>query len=804
MELIEPIMTNYIDCIRSHEELSTVLRTELLPFLLKTFAETQRFALSVRSIRLINLAIRHYIELFPAECEAAMVVIVHALDPEVAPSWKRALCLEVLRGVFSDSKVVLQIHGKLIADQQSKKIIRDCLGTFVRIASEKPALIGLGQHSTLPVGNYFQREASGERKDDQAAATSGSATIGVPTATVPGISMQFSSVKVPCLDQLDKTEPPSLNETYIYSLVLASLTELAESLAKFILPLTVQTSGRSKKRPKPQEGSGIENPEDEPSESSRSNNRKAGLKRSHSYRKRTIPQNPMTLENHPAEDNIQIAASLVDDTWPAFMACCSTFFNSALDADYYRALVRSFQKFAQVVGLLRMSTPRDAFLTTLGRAAIPSQTLTSSVQSVGNQPIQSPSIFGGAKGFLNVENIVNQASTFLPERARRSSIDSQEVILNSRNLLCLRALLNLAIALGPLLDSSWTIVLETMQQAETILSASRFRPPSRDRATPQSPTQSSSDSSTAQGLGSEVTAVQAAVTRLFESTVDFPNESFNYVLQSLRNLLHLEYPPQNSMKALSPQTPTHQRRVSSLSTLSIRTDASDQDPIFVLDKLRQIGALNLDRFVDYEPAESGWRLLIDTAIPIATGVINTTPAARLTAVEVISQLCQQIFSSSLAEDMEAKEELQERALSPILSVSRSLQQSETAPGRSSAAETDLQVHLVALEALRAMLERGGDFLHGAWGIVFSTILTAFDKRTQSTSVTRAVWSEKPEKQYSRLLSAALGRSAFSSIQLTCSDFLSTVPDEVLLPLTNLLFSFASQSQDVNISLTVSI
>lgn len=796
-------MTNYAACIRSHEELSNILRNDLLPLLIRQFSEKQTFPLTLRSIRLINLVLRQYIDLFSPECEAALVVIVRMLDPEVAPPWKRALCLEVLRGVFSDHDVILRIHGKLSSDTPSSKIMRDSLSAFVRIASEKPALIGLGQISTVPIGNYFQREASGDRREEQAMTSSGSAIVGVPTATVPGISLQFSSMKGLCLDQLDKAEPPALTETYIYSLVLMGLTELAESMAKFILPLTVQTSAKGRKRPKPKDSSAAESTEDITSTSNQLEDRKGELKRSHSYRKRTVPQNPMALEDHPAEEDIHIAASLVEDTWPAVLACCSTFFNSALDADYYRALVRAFQKFAQVVGLLRMSTPRDAFLTTLGKAAIPPHALTASSSIANSQSAQSPSVLNSAKVFLNVENIVTQASNFLPDRTRRSSLDSQEVAMNARNLLCLRALLNLAIALGPLLDSSWSIVLETMQQAEAILAARRMRPVSRDRPGTQTPTQTASDLSNTPSLGSEITAVQAAASRLFESTVDFPNESFNYVLQALRNLLHFEQTPLSPTKLSSPQTPTHQRRMPSYSGISIRTEANEQDPVFALDKLKQLGGLNLDRFVDYEPAESGWKLIIDMAIPIATGANNAVPTARLSAVEAISRLCQQVFASSLSEDLETRNELQERALSPILTISKSLHQIETASGRSSATEMDLQVHLIALEALRAMLERGGDSLHAAWRLIFSTILTTFDGRTQWQNGNGVAESKTVANEKSALLSTALGRSAFSSLQLTCSDFLSTVPDEVLLPLTNLLFAFASQPQDLNISLTVS-
>lgn len=801
LELLEAVITNHSECFRSHPELSQVLKISLLPFLIKSFSEKQNFASTVRTIRLVYLITRQYVGMFAGECEAALCLLVQMLEPDASAPWKRVLCLEVFRGIFSDHTLLLQIHERFNENHQSKNVLRYCLGAFVRLASEKPALIGLGQYSTLPVGNFFQRETTGERFEEMAT-TSNSTNFGVPAAPVPGISMQFSSVKIPCIDQLDKTDPPPLPDTYVYSLVLTCLTGLSESLTNFVLPLTVQASNKSKKRSKLQELPDAEATEELSSDNSRSEVRKDQLKRSHSYRRRTIPENPLFLDDHPATDDIQTAASLVEDCWPAVLACCSTFFNASLDSDYYRALVRSFQKFAQVIGLLRMSTPRDAFLTTLSKASIPSHLLATNFTKNTSPTSQNSTVFSSAKSFLNVDNIVSQASTLLPDRARRSSLDSNDVSLNARNLLCLRALLNLAIALGPLLDSSWSIVLETMQQAETMLAAPRMRPVSRDRAGVQTPTQASPEASVSPGLSSEIVAVQAAAKRLFESTADFPNESFRFVLQALCNLIHVEQLPSSSDKPATPQTPTHQRRVSSFSTISIRTETQGKDLLFVLEKLREVGTINLDRFLEYEPSESGWKLIVDAVKAIAVGSSNSTAPARLSAADIVSRLSQQVFSASLSQSLDVRNALQQRALSTILAFCNDLLTNERESDNSSPSEIDLQVHSIALEALRNILERGGDSLTGAWRIVFETISTAFSSQPQRSTNIEGTNQDESFID-SALHSISIGHSAFSSVQLTCSDFLNTVPDDDLFPLTNLLSAFASQTQDVNISLTVS-
>jgi len=371
LELVETILMSHADRISTHPELAHTIRTTLLPFLISRFSEKRPFAITVRITRLLYLIVRNHLNLFSSECETILDSFNHAIEQgDVVPGWKKVLCMEVFRGIFAEPRLVLRAYAAFDERKDGKPIIRSCTASFVRLASEKPALIGMSQQSTVPVGNYFQREANSDPSADASSLSSGAeGTAGVGTASVPGISNQWSSVRVPCIDQLDKTDAPSLPETYIYSLVLACLNNLAESLAKFILPLTVQHGAKGKRRnknPSVEE----EEPSSPVSESGGQTSGKSKLKRSHSYKKRSVPSNPLLLETHPNFGDIKTAAQLVDECWPAILASCSTFFYASLDSEHYRALVRAFQKFAQVAGLLRMPTPRDAFLTTLGKAAV--------------------------------------------------------------------------------------------------------------------------------------------------------------------------------------------------------------------------------------------------------------------------------------------------------------------------------------------------------------------------------------------------------------------------------------------------
>ncbi|KIW06739.1 uncharacterized protein PV09_02432 [Verruconis gallopava] len=796
LELVESILANYSEVVSAHTELAYVLKSVLLPYLINAFQEKRPFAVTVRISRLLYMVVRNHNHLFPEECGRILECFNHLLDQnEAQGSWKRVISLEIYRGIFTEPSLVLHLYS--ICDEQpnGKPIFRSCTASFVRLASEKPALIGLSQQSTIPIGNYFQRDSANDLSGD----TSGTGadvegTAGVSSSAVPGISNQWSSVRSPFIDQLDKTDPPTIPDTYPYSLVLLCLNNLSDSLAKFVLPLTVQHSGKSKKRSKQKPTDG---------EAGFAKSRISGETESHSVqrtpslKKRNVPVNPLEVDSHYARKDIKSAAALIDQCWPAILATCSTFFYAALDSDHYRALVRSFQKFAQVAGLLRMSTPRDAFLTTLGKAAVPAHVVATLFTATTATSTQSPSLLRSATGLLNVENLVNQASTLLPDRGRRSSLDGMENALSSRNLLCLRALLNLAIALGPTLDGAWSIIFETLQQADKIISTINLRPMSRDaRSNLQGQAQSQVDVSSVQSqvISSEIAAIQAAVSRLFDSTADFPNENFMHLLKALCIFVDPQQDPSSDTRSPPPTPSGGHRRVSSFAGVSTRLDTVEKDFVFALSKIRELVTANIDRFINYPPAESGLQLFVSTIRTVATHSENPS-TARLLAAELLSRLTRDIISVVNDEELEHRDEIRLRALSALSNVCVELDGlAETSGTRD---DTSNEVHSIVLETLRAIVEQIGENLISGWDIVFEIICTAFTQSTQAeVSGSNISVQNTPEMK-----TIALGRSAFGSVQLICSDFLSSVPDSSLLTLIDTIHRFAAQHLDLNMSLT---
>ncbi|KAH8902090.1 endosomal peripheral membrane protein [Coniochaeta sp. PMI_546] len=810
LELIESVLTNHAGIFSTHPEQAHILRTRVMPFIISALRGKPSFATSVRLVRILYTLLRRHMSILPAESGEAMDILTQLLDQDTA-LWKRSLCMEVFRGIFAEPGLFRRIFMLYDAKEGQKPILKNLTATFVRVSTEKPSVIGLGHQSTIPVANPY---ASIGASTDQAMLEASGVT-GIISGSVgsdghnTGISTQWSTMRVPCIDQLDKTEPPSIPESYLYSLTLACMTSLSEGLAKFILPLTVPGDSRNRKRSTKPEG-------EHESSASRVDGGTEGstgrltLERSAFFKRNPVPTNPLTLEDHPLHAEVKICAAFIEECWPAILATCSTFLYAALDSECYHGLVRAFQKFTHVSGLLQLTTPRDAFLTTLGKAAVPPNVFTACLNA-GTARATTPtasgempnSIFSNARGLLSVDSLVGP-TTPSTEKPRQLSTDLGPSTLNTRNLLCLRALVNLGIALGPTLSSSWRIILETLQQADFVLFSSgrsAGRTPTATKATDQQADQEVNQ--LLANFSTEIRAVETAASRLFESTIDFPNSAFVEVVTAVCNLVerHAEDPSEPSSRPQSPpstgpslKTPTgpHRRQ------LSISTSAysgPNQENQFALAKLGDLASINLERLLSYPPHVSGWNPLVSELITTLSSSLNTAPV-RLRAAETLVRIVMEASSVATSYGEEPRGKIQTRLLNAFRDALLSMQLEDRQVTLTSHS-TDVDVHKTILDGLRGILENCGESLVQGWEITFEIIDTIFANQAFVSN------GEGTDNHRATLIarSARLIRPSFASLQLICSDFLPSLPNSCFLNLVDTLYKFCSQDDDLNVALT---
>ena len=800
LELIEAMLANHSDTVSSHPEQIHILRIRLMPFLIRMLSERVTFSTTVRVMRLLPIIFGSMLSVLATECEMILGLLNHALDPDAASLWKRVLCMEVWRGIHADSTLVRSMYAHFDQQGGKRNIVRDHLAIMVRLAAEKPSIIGLGQQSSVPTSSQSESEL-----DEQAAlqVEGISGTIGVAislrSSTAPGISAQWSHMRVPCIDQLDKNEPPAIPAAYLYSLALTCINSFSEGLARFLLPFSIPPEIRTKRKPRQvREDDEQQSSPTVDGDQSSSSSIKMRLSSSPSTSASKLPTNPLTLEKHVLFSQIQTSADMIDNCWPALLAAYSTFLHAALDSEYYHALVRSFQKFSQVSGLLRLSTPRDAFLTTLGKNAVPPAIVTayavaSSTTASGERrdPKRAASGVQGGEGKLNI-------STGITSNKARQSIEVGTPSLNTRNLLCLRALLNLGIALGPVLQSAWSIVLETLQQADLVINQRRTTQSGQATASGGSETEYLGD------IGNEISAVKIAATRMFESCSDLPDEAFLDVLISLKGLLrdlHTDtvYTPISPI-ALSSRPTNHQR---AMSTAGAITGVSQDVRLntFVVENMTKLVGYNSPRLLRKAPEESGWNIVVDTLIDVLRSQ-DFDPDLRLKAAGSLSDLVGLTANSGIPE--EHRDRVRYQGLAALMRQVESLYRRGRHENKASKA-CELEIHWLSLEALRASLEQYGDSLAPGWEHVLAVLRSPFNHKCYPKGTSRN--NESRDQDLAPIASTKspkLVRSSFGSLQLICSDFLSCVPPVCLPVLLTTVYLFCAQQDDLNIALTVSL
>lgn len=803
LELIESILVNNGSLFVGHAELTQVLRARLMPLTVRFLSERHNFAQTVRVARILLVCLKRHMSLLTAECEMALGLLTHLLEPDGTAPWKRVICMELFRSLYAEPGLVRLMYSLYDGEEGRKSVIKDHMASLVRLASEKPSLIGVGNQSTVPTRTEHSRSITEEQITLEAGGVAGVIGTSVPSTdtNVPGISNQWSVIRTPYMEILDKTDAPLPPDTYIYSLVLNCIAVFAEGLAKFILPLTVPEFKHKRKNR-------ITSPDPEPSSPVASS---PDLQRTHSWRvthnlkskKSSIPVNPLELESHSQSSAIKACAGVIENCWPAVLATCSTFLYAALDDEFYHSLVRSFQKLAHVAGLLRLSVPRDAFLTTLGKAAMPPET-------------------GGAKPGISTAPVSDSQNNYASEKRRKgaeigsplpadspsATSDSHSVLLSTRNLLCLRALLNLGIALGPILDqSAWSIILETLQDTDLLIGISSV-------STMKSSAAANSPGDAATGidvpkanLGAEIIAVQTASNKMFESTNIYPTNSFQDILVALLRLSRFTEEttqPEPSEKVSDmPQSSQslrrsgHMRKSTRRVSLTVgKFKAQDEQLKFVLEKADEIAKANLERLSSLDENDlRAWQSLTDSLISGASHG-EVSQALRLRASEVLNNLVFQTMKHNDIDDDSLRNTRQLRNLETLKKQIDSLYSSKL-PG--SYLAVVIEIHEQSLEILKNILEQYAETFADGWTLVFDLISTVFGEVMAETSETNTA---KSGGKVSLLAdSPRLIRAAYNSLQLIASDFLSLLPASCRLDLVDSLSGFASQQQDFNISLT---
>ncbi|GAA5873054.1 hypothetical protein JCM1840_007309 [Sporobolomyces johnsonii] len=911
LELVESIVSGFGPVVRTHPELLLVLRAHLCPLLIRFLSSpphstlststsfTFSFPLTLRLTRVVFLLLKQFSDLLTLESEVFLTMFVRVIAPGDkgegegghpagpgagnSPLWMRVLALEIFRGLCGDFPLMMKFYqrydaasktegegegggGKGKAAKGGSTVFSDLMTAFNRLATEKPTAlgvgaavmygssmgpIGLGHHSSASMSStnvtggggaagtgsamidsamemgLGLAQAAGSVVGSSVAAAAGAAS-GAATA---GLSAATASMKLQCIDQLDKADPPPIPDTYIFLLALQCLASLADGFASYTLGTYAAVVDERAK-------AAGQTPSKAPA---------------------ALDWAKLDADQDDKIASLRVVKEMAETSWPALLAALSFFIATALSDDLFTDVVSALQSFTSVCGVLNLSTPREAFLTSLCKFAMPpavvshiaSQDAPLSKSSTSSAAATASAVLSAGVESLGLGGALG-ASSALP------------VGLSSRNLACLRALLSVANYLAGSLGLTWFSVFETLQNADFVLRANASRSKKRSvgpgaavgpPATPPRPGAGVSSSTALGGAGTgdmaaqsklpalpteaDEQAIQQSIARLFDVSKALEDEAFKEFVGALCRLngemVGMGMNEDGTVRdeetfggggaggsgAATPmETPDRSRRRSSgIST--IKTQRLGERS-FGISKLGVVALLNIQRLI-YRDPHVGWDLVTSHLLLVLHSTLVPT-SIRLQAAETLGHILV-IAPKNLSA---APTDLQQRVQTQVLTVLAS--QAEPAPRLQTS--TDVEIRRMALESLLKILETNGHAFVAGWDRIFHVLrtacptshciappspappLTADLSRRSLDTITE---SDRVEPVTPLRSSAGAGgsyfasersaktsvlvRTSFPSLQLICSDFLGGLTVDDLRDCIGTLAEFGKQIEEVNVALT---
>lgn len=529
----------------------------------------------------------------------------------------------------------------------------------------------------------------------------------------PGLSTKRSTVRSSCIDLLDKTDAPVLPQTYLYYLAMQCISSLSEGLARAV----VQTNKK----------------ED--------------------------------------EKLMIITTSFIGVCWPEFLDSYITFFQASIDSDLYHNLVRSAQKFTHASGILGIEGARDSFLAMLGKFSV------NQTESAQNSSSSNLSSSQAKPSLLSMETLVsvahNRSLSINGAATTPSSHSHAQTGLSSRNILCLRALINLGISLGSSLGQGWMIVLETVLYANYLARKGNSVTTKGDIQSYNIDTSSLPFS----GLGNEYQTVENSVRRLVDSSKEYNSVSYQELTQSVTELASV-------VLNLKEESDIVLRiEVGSIGKLD------NCDPIFMLDLVGSIFSRNISRLVGLDSTEfETWAIETGFLMDVITAR-HINPDFRIRAAQILNEM---VKKSSITAPENNDVQLQVlRTLNK--QVNRVIKLGLPEDGSTTQLSTECKLHVMIIDYLNKILDQCGGNLQQGWDIVFDITDTVFTWLPSNT--------ELHNKKALVERSIQLVRSGFDTLQLICNDFLENLPSTCLIRLVDTLYRFCHQEGDLNISFT---
>nr|XP_033814153.1 protein MON2 homolog isoform X1 [Geotrypetes seraphini] len=664
LELLESVLNDFPQVFLEHQEFSFLLKERVCPLVIKLFSpnikfrqgsnstaspapvEKPYFPICMRLLRVVSVLIKQFYSLLVTECEIFLSLLVKFLDAD-KPQWLRAVAVESIHRLCVQPQLLRSFCQSYDMKQHSTKVFRDivnALGSFIQSLFLVPNT-GSTTTTTNQTGNNSSSTPASAQTTPGAVGASGGVTllpafeyrgtwIPILTVTVQG------SAKATYLEMLDKVEPPTIPEGYAMSVAFHCLLDLVRGITAMIEGELGQSETVS------------EFSTEESTSQTQSSDQHGQLSESDQTDKELV--------------NRAVWEEMVNACWCGLLAALSLLLDASTDEAATENILKAEMTMASLCGRLGLVTPRDAFITAICKGSLPQHyTLTVLNSSSATLSNKSYSIQG-----QNVQMISPSSESHQQVVAVGQPLAVQPqgtVVLTSKNIQCMRTLLNLAHCHGAFLGTSWQLVLATLQHLVWILG---LKPSNGGALKPGRAVEGPSTVLTT-AVMTDLPVISSILSRLFESSQYLDDVSLHHLINALCSL--------------------------SLEAMDMAYGNNKEPSLFAVAKLLETGLVNMHRI------EILWRPLTGHLLEVCQ---HPNSRMREWGAEALTSLIKAGLTFKHDPPLSQNQRLQLLLLNPLKELSNIVHH---------------DIRLKQLECVLQILQSQGDCLGPGWPLVLGVI-----------------------------------------------------------------------------------
>ncbi|XP_006767195.1 PREDICTED: protein MON2 homolog [Myotis davidii] len=529
LELLESVLNDFPQVFLQHQEFSFLLKERVCPLVIKLFSpnikfrqgsntssspapvEKPYFPICMRLLRVVSVLIKQFYSLLVTECEIFLSLLVKFLDAD-KPQWLRAVAVESIHRLCVQPQLLRSFCQSYDMKQHSTKVFRDivnALGSFIQSLFLVP-----------PTGNPATANQAGNNNAGgtvSAPANPGMLGIGGGVTLLPAFEYRGTwipiltitvqgSAKATYLEMLDKVEPPTIPEGYAMSVAFHCLLDLVRGITSMIegelgeTEMECQTSSE------------------------------AASSTTQSSEQQELQSTADEMDKEIV--NRAVWEEMVNACWCGLLAALSLLLDASTDEAATENILKAELTMAALCGRLGLVTSRDAFITAICKGSLPPHyaltvlnTTTAATLSNKSYSIQGQSVMMISPSSESHQQVVavGQPLAVQPQGT---------VMLTSKNIQCMRTLLNLAHCHGAVLGTSWQLVLATLQHLVWILG---LKPSSGGALKPGRAVEGPSTVLTT-AVMTDLPVISNILSRLFESSQYLDDVSLHHLINALCSL----------------------------------------------------------------------------------------------------------------------------------------------------------------------------------------------------------------------------------------------------------------------------